>query len=266
MQEYLHKYDQAHQMSKLDLSFRLTTDLDVDKIHSWLLEQDIEEVNDSFLCNWNLTRNVHDDNQLVVAVLENEPIAYIWENFGILEVRKDYRNKGVGKQLVEYAMKQAQEKGRHALFIESNPESSIPFWRKMGFEFHNKNKASYIFDKSLDMPTDGSAIKVEIQFYPEQAKWNPQISPIKSFSPRAKVDNLGIIHLQYRVAVYVDHIQYGGDAMLKIYVEGEIVYFEKAKYNEAREIGVAFNSDVFYIEKLYNINDAMHGTTTRMQI
>jgi GNAT superfamily N-acetyltransferase len=246
-------------MNELNLSFRLANNLDVKRIYSWLIEHERREVHGSFLCNWNLTQKIHDDNKLFVATLENEPIAYIWEDFGILEVREDSRKKGVGKQLVEYAMKRAISSGRYAISIECKPESSIPFWRKMGFDFHNENEASFVFEKFFDFPADSSSINVEIMFYPEQAKWTPQTDPIKSFSPPAMLDTEGTIHLQYRVAAYVRNEQYNGDAMIKIRIDGEEVYFDKAKYSKASAIGVAYNSGAFYMEKLHN--KALHRTS-----
>lgn len=239
-------------MRESSLSFRLATDHDVERIYSWLLEHDHSEVHGSFLCNWNLTQRVHDQHQLFVATIEDEPVAYIWGDFGILEVREEFRKKGVGKQLVEYAMQRAISSGRIAVFIECKPESSIPFWEKMGFEFHNENEASFVFEKSLDIPADGSPVNVEIMFYPEQAKWAPKISPIKSFCPTAVLDNQGTIHLQNRVAAYVGGENYNGDAMIKISVDGKPVYFDKAKYSEARAIGVTYNSGAFYIDKVHN--------------
>lgn len=246
-------------MRESSLSFRLATDHDIETIYSWLLEHNHSEVHGSFLCNWDLTQDVHDKHQLFVATIEDEPVAYIWEDFGILEVREEFRKKGVGMQLVEYAMQRAINSGRIAVSIECKPESSIPFWEKMGFEFHNENEASFVFEKSLDIPADGSPVNVEIMFYPEQAKWAPETSPIKSFCPTAVLDNQGTIHLQNRVAAYVGSENYNGDAMIKISVDGKPVYFDKAKYSEARAIGVTYNSGAFYVDKVHN--KALHRTS-----
>ena len=84
-------------------------------------------------------------------------------------------------------------------------------------------------------------------FYTEQAKWKPETPPIESFYPPAMLDNQGIIHLQHRVGANV-----GNDyAMIRICVDREVIYFDKAKYSEASAIGVTYNSGTFYIEKLH---------------
>jgi len=87
-------------MSELDLSLRPATDLDVEKIHCWLLEQEQREVHGSFLCNWGSTLKTHGENQLIVAALNDEPVAYLYEGFGILEVRESFRRKGTGERLI----------------------------------------------------------------------------------------------------------------------------------------------------------------------
>ncbi|ASG65862.1 hypothetical protein CEW91_10355 [Idiomarina piscisalsi] len=238
-------------MRESGLSFRLATEHDLEAIYSWLLEHAHRDVHGSFLCNWELTQQVHDDHQLFVATIEDEPVAYIWGNFGILEVREDFRKKGIGKGLVEYAMQCAISNGKVAVSIECNPESSIPFWEKMGFEFHNENKASFVFEKSLDVPADGSPVDVEIMFYPEQVKWITETLPIKLYSRTAVLDHQGTIHLRNRVAAYVGSGNYNGDAVIKICVDSEPLYFDKAKYSEARAVGITYNSGAFYIDKVH---------------
>ena len=245
-------------MKESSLSFRLATAHDVERIYSWLLDHAHRGVHGSFLCNWNLTRKTHENQQLLVAILQSEPIAYMWGDFGILEVREEFRNNGVGKQLVEFAMKRSLSDNRVAVSIECKPESSIPFWEKMGFEFHDKNEASYVFEKTYVMPVDASPINVEIMFYPEYVKWTPQASPIKSYSPPAVLENQSVIHLRHRVATFVDSAHYQGDAVVKICVDGEVLYFDKAKYAKASAIGVRYESGAFYLD---NLNyQALHQT------
>lgn len=102
------------------------------------------------------------------------------------------------------------------------------------------------------MPVYGLPINVEIMFYPEHAKWTPQAPPVKSYSPPAVLDKQGVIHLRHRVAAYVGSAHYHGDAIIKICVDGEAVYFDKAKYAKARAIGVVYDSGAFYIDKVHN--------------
>jgi len=238
-------------MSELDLSLRLATDLDVEKIYCWLLEQEQCEVHGSFLCNWNLTLEIHGEKQLIVAVLSDEPVAYIWKDFGILEVRESFRRMGIGKRLVEFAMNHARNEGEYAISIECAPETSIPFWKKMGFELYSRNEASIVIQKNLRMPSNGEPVSVEISYYPEAAKWNSDISPVKSFLFTALRDSGGIVHLENRATAFISREQYNGDAMVKICLDGEEIYFDKARYSGAQKLGVTYNSGAFCIEQVH---------------
>ncbi|PHR29301.1 MAG: hypothetical protein COA36_03630 [Desulfotalea sp.] len=133
-----------------------------------------------------------------------------------MDVREDFRKKGVEKQLVESARKRGISSDRYAVTIECKPESSSSFWKKIGFEFYNENEASFVFEKLFDLPIKESPINVKIMFYQEQVKWIPQTALVKSISPLAMLDPKGTIHLQYRVAAYVNSKKYNRDTMIKI--------------------------------------------------
>jgi len=64
-----------------------------------------------------------------------------------------------------------------------------------------------------------------------------QVAPIKSFYLPAVLDTQGIIRLQYRVAAYIDSWAYNGDALIKICIGGEVIYFDKVIYSAAKSIG-----------------------------
>lgn len=57
------------------------------------------------------------------------------------------------------------------------------------------------------------------------------------------LDNQGIIHLQHCVGANIGT----EDAMIRICVDGEVIYFDKARHSEARAIGVTYNSGTFCI-------------------
>lgn len=108
-------------MNNLNVIFRVAIDDDIPKLYAWLLDHDRRSIHGSFLCNWNLTQEVHSTKQLLVAIFEDEPIAYIWSDFGILEVRENFRSYGVGRSLVEYAMNQAISNDMCAVSVDCNP-------------------------------------------------------------------------------------------------------------------------------------------------
>jgi GNAT superfamily N-acetyltransferase len=237
-------------MHELPLLIRKATDDDLNRIHEWLVEQDHNKVDGTFLFNWAMTQKVQRKNQLFVALLEGKPIAYIWEDFGILEVCEEFRGRGVGRCLVGFALTQAQNQERYAINIQCAPVSSIPFWQKIGFELYSTDKASMILPKKLAQPKGGELVKVEFSFYPEKAQWDSSIAEIKYFSANAKRDGNGIIHLSERIAAYCNREQYRGDAVIKICLDDEQIYFGKAKHKKAKQLGVIFKSGAFAVEKI----------------
>ena len=95
---------------------RPSTDTDMEIIHAWLQQQDREEIHGSFLCNWSLTKKQHERGELLVYIDEqaNEPVAYQWGGLvrpGILEVRDDMRERGIGRALVAHRLATAAAAG-----------------------------------------------------------------------------------------------------------------------------------------------------------
>lgn len=106
-------------------------------IKTWLDAQEVAEVHDTFLCNWNLTVDAHEAGKLLVYVDEGsqEVVAYQWGALvhpGILEVRNDMRGRGIAKALVAHRLAEAAEAGHDVLRIQCAPRSSIPFWGEHG--------------------------------------------------------------------------------------------------------------------------------------
>ena len=152
------------------LKFRISTDDDMKKIHQWL-EVEYEKNNQTgFLCNWELTQKTHNNGNVLVCVdksSSNDPIAYMWLDFGIVNVKEEFAKQGVGRSLVEYALKHLSKLGVICVNIQCRPSTSIPFWKLMGFTFYDKILAYKIIDKTLKLPDGGSSVHVEIYFYPE---------------------------------------------------------------------------------------------------
>jgi len=214
------------------------------------MAQESREAGSPFLCNWNLTKEVHDEGGLIVAINKDEPIAYIWADFGIVEVREDYRGKGVGRSLVEHALDYARKSNAFCVSIECAPQTSIPFWKHMGFKLYKEKYAYLILDKILTLPKKGEVIDVEISFYPECKKWKPETTALKVFSPLALKASNGIIYLADRVAIFADRSIWCSHPVLGIKISGNEVYLDKAQYQKARDIGVQYNNSSYAIEQI----------------
>ena len=90
-------------------------------------------------------------------------------------------------------------------------------------------------------------------FYPEEAKWKPEIKSVKNYSFYRALDDKNVITLQHRVGIYQNFQQYGRDVVVKISINNINFYFDKAKYSKAELMGVKNNYGAFIIEKLFEI-------------
>ena len=231
---------------------RFAIEEDMKKIHQWLEIQNRTDVHGTFLCNWNLTKEVYDEGNIIVYIdnESNEPIAYMWSDFGIIEVRENKRGKGIGRSLVDFAIKHAIELGEVVIKIECAPLSSIPFWKRMGFNFYTHEYAYMLLNKEYHLPNMGSPVVVDIRFYPECKKWKPETEPLERFSPIAVKTPEGHIYFKNRVSIFTESHNWNYDPVVEINIDGKRLYMDKAKYLEAYNLGVIRSSYAFSIERL----------------
>jgi GNAT superfamily N-acetyltransferase len=233
---------------------RKSTDADLRTIHTWLVAQKARNVPGTFLCNWELTKKAHKEGKLFVYIdgASEQPVAYQWGDLGILEVRHDMRGKGIGRKLVERRIKQAAKNNECFLHIQCEPSSSIPFWKRMGFILlDSKNEDQYAYrllEKKHQLPPDGVPVEVAIRFFPEERKYNEKISAYSVATPDAVKTSDGVIHLAKRVAFFSQRRPDCHDPVVEIEVAGKVLICDKAKYPEARALGVLRCDDGFYLD------------------
>jgi hypothetical protein len=64
-------------------------------------------------------------------------------------------------------------------------------------------------------------------------------------------DRDGVIHLAERVIIYVPDLPMGHDVSLEIVVNGERLFFDKAKRSEATALGVQRDAGYeFYVDRI----------------
>lgn len=243
---------------RLSPHVRQSTDSDVAAIHEWLQEQDDAGVHGTFNCNWGLTKKSHDEGQLLVYVdpESQAPVAYQWGGLvvpGILEVRNDMRGRGIGQVLVEHCLALAAQEKEHILRVQCKPSTSIPFWQRMGFQLtagsnSRENYAMRLMQEKLELPDDGEPVEVVLEWFPERRKWQDATPAASRHEVRGKLLD-GEVWLEERV-LGLRRIE-NGDAVLQVTVNGKEWYCDKAKYEEAKDLGVERCLNGFFIEFLY---------------
>jgi GNAT superfamily N-acetyltransferase len=235
---------------------RPSSDADMQKIHTWLQDQQRDEIHGTFLCNWTLTQQCHEEGRLLVYIDDNsgEPVAYQWGGLiqpGILEVRSDMRGRGIGKALVEHRLFKAVEHGVNILRIQCKPSTSVPFWQAMGFNLRprsdGKNYALLYMPQKLELPDQGTPMQALVEWYPQESKWEPNTAAVRSQTINGVLLD-GEIYLAERALCATD--ESARDLVLRVCVDGQQRYFDKAKYTEAEELGVQRCRNGFYLDVL----------------
>ena len=174
---------------------------------------------------------------------------------GILVVRPGLRGRGYGQMLVEFCIREAQTNDVCFLHIQCTPETSVPFWEKMGFTLlptqaspgssgwhgYTYPHAYMILPKVFDFPAACSEVSVLIQF---SAQCAPDAQRVLEHRPRAYRRSDGKIALENRVIGF--HPAAPIDLVVKITVEGDTIYFDRAKY--AERYGVQNRQPVFCLD------------------
>ncbi|MCB1983832.1 MAG: GNAT family N-acetyltransferase [Burkholderiales bacterium] len=240
---------------------RTSTNEDLRQIYEWLQEEERLEVHGNFLCNWNLTERCHQESQLLVLIDELEciPVAYQWGQLlqsGILQVRYGWRGKGLGRLVVQHCVELALEQDEMVLRIECKPSSSVPFWKAMGFtivtdEDGYNPKGFRVLSKQLVLPLQGSVAEVTVSMFPEIRKWQDDVLPVASITPKAVLCEDGKeVYLSERAVFATSFLPAIGDPVIEILVNGSLVYRDKAKYEDARNRGVHSCRNGFYIDSV----------------
>jgi GNAT superfamily N-acetyltransferase len=244
---------------KNPMLIRLSTDNDLAAVHAWLREEDSRGVYDNFLCNWTVVVDAHERRMLLVSIdeISGLPVAFQLGGLvrpGILQVREELRGTGIGKNMVEHCMLLAAKDCEPLLEIECKPETSIPFWIRMGFQLtkreNGRNHAWRVVEKKLIVPEQGTNADVVVRFFPESRDWNDAMPPYVSHYMVGKNDGNGVIYLDQRVLFHEMEFLHEGDLFVEIEVDGRRVFHDKAKRDEAEELGLIMCRNGYYIDQI----------------
>jgi GNAT superfamily N-acetyltransferase len=239
---------------------RSATDSDLHAIKDWLENEEAAGVEDNFLCNWEIIVKSHQRGELLVYVDKSSciPVGFQLGRLlgpGILQVRHDMRGRGIGRKLVEHRINEARVSDEPFLVIQCKPHTSIPFWKKMGFTIfkneHGKVCGHQALQKRHQIPPDGKPTQVTIRYYPEDRKWNETTAPYSTFTPTAVSMPNGTIFLSERVSIFKGIYPEARDIVVQIVLGEDQIYCDKAKYPDARELGVVHRSNGFFIDRIH---------------
>lgn len=214
------------------------------EVLDWLKIAFQDNDGEGFWGNRRLIKHWHADGLMRVLLVEDKAVGFWAGHFdtnSVMEIHRDFRKHGYGRLLAEDWMKGAEAAGICVLKIECSPRSSIPFWKKLGFlplNAFDEFEDDYfrVFERDLQPPKEGSAVKVILEWHNEEALWGNDVIPLKreEFSGVKKGKK---VYLPRRFICFSPQ-QPSGDTVLRITIDNVLRYSAKAKREQARQLGL----------------------------
>ncbi|CDZ31882.1 Hypothetical protein NGAL_HAMBI1145_06500 [Neorhizobium galegae bv. officinalis] len=211
-----------------------------------------------FRCNWDSAKDRWREGRAKMHVLmvEDKPIGFL-DGTDILEIRPDLRGKGYGRILADFMIQSAWDEGRSVVEIEIAPASAEPFWLRMGFTLVEDRQgygggtfAYKILPRTFDLG-DGERVEYAISFFTAKARYSPEPKPFVEYTGEGVRLANGHIQLPGRAFCFNPTDDQHVDYFVKIEVDGDILHFDKAKYQESELCGVQRDAGGdFYIERI----------------
>lgn len=249
-------------MAKPDIEIVQATPFHLNEVLGWL-KQEHREDGFGFWSNKAIIEDSQPVAELLVALRGGSTVGFSVGRYGedIVCVRKDAQGEGIGSALFHYNLEQARADQVTALRVECSPHDSLRFWKKHGFEEYGQSRGFYenplarlLLHYELDLPLVGSPCFVEIQFFPESVLYggNAETQPYEVSRPEAVRDSDGTIHLRSRCIGFREWTN-DGDLVIGISIDGKRVYLDKAKYDEARRLGVSRHQHTgdYYLDQIF---------------
>jgi len=107
-----------------------------------------------------------------------------------------------------------------------------------------------VLAKSLPLPANGKPAVVTIRFYPESVKWEPATKPLLELHPSAMLAPDGIVKLGERALFHSDAYPGVRDVVVEVKVDGQVVYSDKAKYEDAERSGIRRCRNGWYVDEI----------------
>ncbi|MBZ7925038.1 GNAT family N-acetyltransferase [Ensifer adhaerens] len=211
-----------------------------------------------FRCNWDSAKRGWREGRSKIHVLcvNGKAIGFL-DGTDILEINPDHRGNGYGRILAGFMIQSAWEEGRSVIEIEIAPPSAEPFWQHMGFSvagerqgYGGGNFAYKILPRTFRLG-DGERVEYSIAYFSEKERYSKNPKPFAEFVGGGERLYDGRIQLPERAYCFNPLDDQHVDYFVKIEVNGELIHFDKAKYEESEHCGVQRDAGYdFFIERI----------------
>jgi GNAT superfamily N-acetyltransferase len=246
-------------VSKRSLRTRKATKNDLGIVEKWL-RAEFEEKDEGFYCNWPVIKNAFKNKDLIVLSSDDEIVGFVTtaaKGADIIEIRPDARGKGYGARLAEWAIDAAYKRGNCVFEGECSPESSIPFWQKMGLTISRDRrgcgggKYAYKVLEHRFLLGDGPLAPFVIGFYPEKRNWDKFTEPFLTCSGKGELLKDNSLQLPTRAICFVPEIGDLADCVVRVVVNDTLLFEGKVKYREAKALGMSIDpGGIYFLERI----------------
>lgn len=211
-----------------------------------------------FRCNWDSARNAWAEGwaKIHVLVIDGKAVGFL-DGTDILEIRPDCRGKGYGRVLAEFMMQLASDAGRSVVEIEVAPSSAEPFWRRMGFilldEHRSNGGGTYAFKilPRIFALGDGERIGYAVSYFTQKERFKEEPKPFARYAGLGERLSDGSIQLPERAFCFNPEDDQHVDYFVKIELNGRVIHFDKAKYEESSLFGVEHDpGHRYFVERI----------------
>ncbi|MEN5315371.1 GNAT family N-acetyltransferase [Pseudomonas koreensis] len=226
---------------------RTAVNADLPYIQEWLKHE--ERNGEGFIHNWHLIEKACANKQMTVFVDAERPVGFLTRSISldtILQTKSDCQRRGIGRALVEHAIRHEEALNNAVLVVQCEPPSSVEFWSKMGFEAHRDredfkhNSSIYMqrLSKVVHPHVRGDRLQmVTVRIYPENALYPEEpVKPDRVHYVMAKLDEKSrSLELAHRFSIA--HESMLKDPVVEVSWSGWDIVMGKAKHEEAVAVG-----------------------------
>lgn len=223
---------------------RLANQSDFSFVSKWLKEE-FDKYGEGFWNNIAIIRSDFNQKQLFVYIHNKSAVGFITGPIvgpSILNVKKGYKRKGIGRKLFKYVLAEAKKNYVSVIEVECFPESSIKFWERMGFSIEKKYGKIFGYKvlEYKNKTVKKNPVDVSIDTYSEDVYGDRNIKPLSSDNLTAFLQNDGKVVFQKRLFLKKGELfkERDKDLVLSIKINGKEIFFDKAKRPEAEKIGI----------------------------
>ena len=122
---------------KIKGSVRTAVGADLPFIQEWSTRE--ARNGDGFINNWSVIQKACAEKQMTVFFTLEGPVGFLTYGIShgtILQTKSSCQQRGIGRKLVEHAIRKEEALNNTVLVVQCEPHSSVEFWSQMGFEVH----------------------------------------------------------------------------------------------------------------------------------